>query len=395
MNQRSIILLVIVAAIIGGIYFFESMKVRPPSIVDTPPEVPLASQQVDGLEDIGEVEKVPMPEDMDEEDLARIREKGRKYLRAPELMGISGYINAEPGTKLADFRGKVVLIDFWTYSCINCIRTLPFLTTWHDRYKDRGLVILGVHTPEFKFEQKRENVVEAMDKHGVDYRVVQDNDYLTWRAFKNRYWPRKYLIDGDGFIRYDHIGEGAYRQTELKIQELLGELGHDVADMGIAGIADTTPRFRQTAELYAGYGFALPRGQNIGNTGGMRPAETIQYTLPDKIKEDRIYLEGKWLSNEENLEAQEEGVSIVLNYISTAVNIVATPLDGGVEMDVFIDGEYVTDKAGDDVIVEDARSYVVVDVPRLYNIVRGEYGRATLKLTVNSKDYSFNAFTFG
>ncbi|MBI4175952.1 MAG: thioredoxin family protein, partial [Candidatus Aenigmarchaeota archaeon] len=129
--------------------------------------------------------------------------------KAPELQGIAGYINTE-GIKLADLRGKVVLIDFWTYTCINCIRTLPYLNAWYDKYHDKGFEIIGVHTPEFSFEKDYNNVKAAVDKYGIRYPVVQDNDYATWRAYKNNYWPRKYLVDAQGNIRYDHIGEGGY-----------------------------------------------------------------------------------------------------------------------------------------------------------------------------------------
>jgi thiol-disulfide isomerase/thioredoxin len=140
-----------------------------------------------------------------------------------ELTGITGYLNTEEKITLAQNRGKVILIDFWTYTCINCIRTLPHVIEWDKKYRDKGLVVIGVHTPEFEFEKKTENVENAIQKHGIEYVVVQDNNYATWRAFQNRYWPRKYLIDKQGRIRYDHIGEGGYKETEHKIIELLAE----------------------------------------------------------------------------------------------------------------------------------------------------------------------------
>ena len=146
---------------------------------------------------------------------------------APELQRISSWINSEPFT-LESQRGQVVLVDFWTYTCINCIRTFPYLRSWHKKYADKGLVILGVHTPEFEFEKLRENVIEAMGKFGIEYPVAQDNDYGTWGAFNNRFWPAKYLIDKDGYIRYTHFGEGAYQETEQVIRELLAETGADL-----------------------------------------------------------------------------------------------------------------------------------------------------------------------
>ena len=144
------------------------------------------------------------------------------YPKAPDFAGIERWINSEP-LKIEGLKGKVVLVDFWTYTCINCIRTLPYLKEWDKKYKDRGLVIVGVHTPEFEFEKKYENVVNAVNEYQIKYPVAQDNDYATWRAYQNRYWPHKFLIDMDGYIRYDHIGEGAYEETEKMIQQLLNE----------------------------------------------------------------------------------------------------------------------------------------------------------------------------
>lgn len=141
--------------------------------------------------------------------------------RAPELTGISAWINSTPLT-MESLRGKVVLIDFWTYSCINCIRTQPYLNAWHEKYADDGLVIIGVHAPEFAFEKVENNVREASQKAGIKYPIALDNDFATWNAYANRYWPAKYLVDQNGNIVYKHFGEGEYAETEEKIQSLLG-----------------------------------------------------------------------------------------------------------------------------------------------------------------------------
>ena len=191
-------------------------------------------------------------------------------MTAPELIGISSFVNTEPFT-LEDLRGdKVVLIDFWTYTCVNCIRTLPFIKEWHDKYKDAGLVIVGVHTPEFEFEKLEANVKMAVEEWGIEYPVVLDNDHETWGAFLNRSWPAKYLIDKDGVIRYTHFGEGEYTETEDEIRAVLAELGGDVAGIEHSNIEDPDfhldalvqdPFKGLTRELYAGvernYG-ALP-----------------------------------------------------------------------------------------------------------------------------------------
>ncbi|HLD80526.1 MAG TPA: thioredoxin family protein [archaeon] len=189
--ENPALLLVVLVVVAGLVYFIQSMK---PAVQDSPGPVGLEGEMDDLL-----------------------------YPRAPELAGIAGYVNVEQGFTLESVKGKVVLVDFWTYSCINCIRTLPYLTAWHEKYKDKGLVIVGAHTPEFEFEKDPENVKRAVEKHGIEYVVVQDNDYATWRAYRNRFWPHKYLVDAEGFVRYDHIGEGAYDETEDVIRKLLME----------------------------------------------------------------------------------------------------------------------------------------------------------------------------
>ena len=145
-----------------------------------------------------------------------------QFKKAKNFTKISEYINTKP-ISLDDLKDKVVLVDFWTYSCINCIRTIPHLNEWYDKYSDKGLVIVGIHTPEFNFEKDSNNVKSAVQKFGIKYPVLQDNDKETWDEYDNRYWPRKYLVDDEGYIRYDHIGEGAYNETEKVIQTLLSE----------------------------------------------------------------------------------------------------------------------------------------------------------------------------
>ena len=141
-----------------------------------------------------------------------------------EFAGIASWINSEPLT-LRELKGNVVLVDVWTYTCINCIRTLPYVKEWHAKYADQGLVVVGIHSPEFEFEKERAGVVDAAKRFGLEYPIAQDNDFATWDAFDNAYWPTKYLIDRQGVIRYTHIGEGAYEQTERMIQRLLDEPG--------------------------------------------------------------------------------------------------------------------------------------------------------------------------
>ena len=209
-----------------------------------------------------EAPPTPEPTEAPPEDTANGTGRIGNELLAPELTQVFSWINSEPLT-LEGLRGDVVLIDFWTYTCINCIRTLPYLKDWHDKYADLGLTIIGVHTPEFEFEKKKENVIDAVAEYGLEYPVVQDNDFGTWRAFENRYWPAKYLIDKDGYIRYSHFGEGAYQETEEKIRELLMETASGVEEISLdirpspevdaAVYAASGSATSLTRELYAGY----------------------------------------------------------------------------------------------------------------------------------------------
>lgn len=144
------------------------------------------------------------------------------FKKAPDFTEITGYINTDP-VQLGDLNGKVVLVHFWTYTCINCIHTIPYLNKWYQNYADKGLAIIGIHTPEFEFEKSTDNVKQAVKDYQIEYPVLQDNNYATWKAYQNRYWPRDYLIDTQGFIRYGHIGEGDYDETEKAIQSLLAE----------------------------------------------------------------------------------------------------------------------------------------------------------------------------
>ena len=182
---------------------------------------------------------------------------GRGNLAA-EITGINAWVNSEP-LCLSDLRGNVVLVDFWTYTCVNCIRTFPYLRQWNARYADDGLVILGIHTPEFEFEEDRDNVLNASVDDAIVWPVALDNDYRTWRAYSNRYWPAKYLIDKDGVIRYTHFGEGAYAETEQEIRKLLEEAGADLTlDIELPTDQVVDPGFlrarKLTRELYGGYG---------------------------------------------------------------------------------------------------------------------------------------------
>ena len=337
---------------------------------------------------------------------------------AAELRGIVAWINSEP-LNISELKGKVVLVDFWTYTCVNCIRTFPYLKLWHAKYADDGLVILGVHTPEFDIEKKPENVRKAVKDNGIGWPVAMDNDYSTWRAYRNRYWPAKYLIDKDGIIRYTHFGEGAYSETELKIRELLEEAGADLSQLDSALPSDQSldssftgnPFARPTRELYAGW----ERGYNDYLSGGggyvgdqkyfTGQDQIMGYFDPREHEENLLYLEGLWLNDREFLRHARETSDfedyMFLKFSARSVNAVIGP-EGDepapFKVLVTLNGEYLTeDFKGDDVVIEeDGRSFLNVDEPRMYSIIQApSYSTYELKLSSNSPHFALFAFTFG
>ncbi len=308
--------------------------------------------------------------------------------KAPELAGITGWINSEP-LKIEGLRGKVVLIDFWTYSCINCIRTLPYITSWHEKYSGKGLVIIGVHTPEFEFEKYYNNVLDAVERYGIKYAVAQDNNYETWRAYKNNYWPRKYLIDKDGNIRFDHIGEGAYQETEKAIQDLLGEINSGISTQTTPISTDTDYSRIGTPELYLGYSFARAP---LGNPEGFSPGNMVDYKEIQPTAPNIIYLSGKW-KNEADRIISVGNPKLFLIYKAKKVNIVA---GGNSRIKILLDGKPLEQSSlGEDTKLENGNPIVIIDSQRLYNIVSApDYGSHTLEIQAEA-GFELYTFTFG
>ena len=338
---------------------------------------------------------------------------------APEITGIASWINSEPFT-LESQRGNVVLVDFWTYTCVNCIRTMPFLRSWHEKYADQGLVILGVHTPEFEFEKDRENVIDAAKEFGLEYPIVQDNDFGTWQAFKNRFWPAKYLIDKDGYIRYTHFGEGDYDETELWIRDMLTEAGADLSaisgdtepepEVDSRARAASDPSMSLTRELYAGYernyGALITRSAPpyiLQREYFNQQDVEILYSDLEDHQNHFLYLEGLWLNTSESLvhaRATEDYEDyIALSFYATSVNAVMSPVNSETfDVRLTIDGQPITpEQAGVDVMFDDDNnSYVMVDESRMYNLINlSEFSGHDLVLSSNSPEFSLFAFTFG
>ncbi len=208
---------------------------------------------------------------------------------APELVGLTHWINSQPLTIHA-LRGKVVLIDFWTYSCINCIRTLPYVTGWYAKYKDQGLVVIGVHTPEFAFEHDAGNVEQAVKRFGITYPVALDNTDATWLAFNNQYWPAEYLIDANGHLRHTQFGEGSYDETEKAIQGLLAEAGHPVREtlMQATGVPFSP---LETPETYIG----TDQQGSYASPQPVFPGKASSYSFPLILPQDAFAVSGQWI----------------------------------------------------------------------------------------------------
>ncbi len=316
------------------------------------------------------------------------------FRKAPNLVGIADYINSTPEQLSKDIEGKVVLYDIWTYSCINCIRTLPYVTAWNEKYADEGLLIIGIHSPEFEFEKDVKNVQMAVDKHGITYPVVLDNEKQTWKAFENRYWPRKYIADHEGYIRYDHIGEGAYQKTEEIIQQLLQErslsMGMQTASAeSFVEIEEFQHTSFRTPELYFGYKFAQGRNQ-LGSPEGFNPGNDVTYSIPEDVKQHYFYLDGTWQNLQGSMKLISDSGSIILPYHAKEVNIV-TGSEG--ELEILLDEKPIpTSYAGKDVVL----GTVNIQGPDLYNIVTSEDPAShLLRINVSKPGFEIFTFTFG
>ena len=314
--------------------------------------------------------------------------------KAPKLFGGTEYINIEKNELEYAIEGKVVLYDIWTYSCINCIRTLPYIIDWDEKYRDKGLVIVGIHTPEFEFEKNKDNVLYAVEKFDINYPVILDNEKDIWNAFENRYWPRKYIADHDGYIRYDHIGEGSYKETEQVIQKLLQKrsesLGITSSSLKLTELNEFEHSTFRTPELYFGYKFASGRSQ-IGNENGFNPEMIIDYKIPEETKQNYFYLDGKWKNTKDSMNLISENGVISLKYNAKQVNIVAS---NNSELEILVDGNPIPEyMAGSDLTAE---SKIFVSEPRLYNIIDLDDSEPhELIIKINGPGFEIFTFTFG
>ena len=318
-----------------------------------------------------------------------------RFKVAPDLVGIAHYLNTTPEELTEEIKDKVVLYDIWTYSCINCVRTLPYITAWNDKYADQGLLIVGIHSPEFEFEKDPKNVEMAIGKYGIKYPVVLDNDMKTWKAFENNYWPRKYIADHEGYIRYDHIGEGDYQKTEKIIQQLLEErstsLGIEMtSNAPFVDIEEFEHSMFRTPELYFGYKFAQNRNQ-LGSEEGFQPGKTISYSEPDNIDLHKFYLTGHWKNYEDSMKLISETGTIKMLYNAKEVNIVT---ENDAKLEIFLDGEPIpTEYAGKDIT---SINTLQVTEAGLYNIINSESSAShVMEINVTGEGFQIFTFTFG
>jgi cytochrome c biogenesis protein CcdA/thiol-disulfide isomerase/thioredoxin len=315
----------------------------------------------------------------------------KDYGPAPEITKGTGWAQGEP-TTLAALQGKVVLIDFWTYTCINCIRTFPYLKAWDEKYRDQGLEIIGVHSPEFEFEKKTSNVQEAIADFELKYRVVQDNDFGIWKDYSNRYWPAKYLIDTKGQVRYVHFGEGGYDDTEKAIQQLLSEIS--AVTVGDTVSIPVVKNQTKTPEIYLGYW----RHENFSSLETANNDIATSYNYPSLLRSNQWALDGDWLIAEKHA-ASADNSKLKIRFNAKNVNLVMKPTTQPESqltpptVQVLLDGAQIsTADAGSDV----ENGVVQLDKDRLYDLVNmTKPGDHELELIFSNGEVEVFAFTFG
>jgi thiol-disulfide isomerase/thioredoxin len=317
--------------------------------------------------------------------------------RLPSFEGATGWLNSPP-LSAEGLRGKVVLVNFWTYTCINWLRQLPYVRAWAGKYAGQGLVVIGVHTPEFTFEHNLDNVRRAVQDTRVDYPVAIDNDYAVWSAFANHYWPALYFADAQGRIRHHHFGEGEYQRSEMVIQQLLDEAGstgtgHDLVAVDARGAeapADWTTL--RSPENYAGYG----RTENFASPGGVVPGKPHLYTAPERLRLNDWALAGDWTMEEEATTLNMAGGQIACRFQARDVNLVMGPAAPGtpVRFRVLIDGQPPGADHGTDV---DQNGSGTLSEQRLYQLVRqqGHVTERTFEITFPDSGAAAYSFTFG
>lgn len=331
--------------------------------------------------------------------IAQLAQKpGATITVMPPLTGATQWLNSLPLSREM-LRGKVVLVDFWTYSCINCLRTLPYLKAWDEKYRTQGLVIIGIHAPEFPFEKDLRNVRQAIRDLGITYPVAIDNQYAIWNAYKNEYWPAHYLFDTNGEIRHKHFGEGAYRETEQKIQTLLREahqgdartVDDQLVQVSGTGAMAAAAKMAHSPETYLGYA----RQQNLASPEVLRNDVASSYSMPHILKPNQWALQGKWLVSGQSSVLQAAGGAISYYFQGRDLHLVLGSRSGKpVRFKVTLDGAAPGTDHGIDI---DAPGNGIIREQRLYQLIRqtGKTGFHTFRIEFPDGDAEAFAFTFG
>lgn len=312
----------------------------------------------------------------------------------PSLSGATTWLNSPPLTA-GNLRGKVVLVQFWTYTCINWLRTLPYVRAWAEKYKDRGLVVIGVHTPEFSFEKNLDNIRRAAKDMIVDYPIAVDSDYAVWNAFNNQYWPALYFVDAQGHIRHHHFGEGEYEQSEMIIQRLLAEagssnLGDDLVSVDPRG-AEVAADWGslKTPESYVGYG----RAEDFASPGGTAWEQSHVYNLPGQLRLNQWALSGDWTVKRESAVLNKANGRIAFRFHARDVNLVMGPAAQvqSVRFRVWIDGQPAGVAHGADV---DDQGNGTLTEQRLYQLIRQSKPIVDRQFEIEFLDPGVEAFAF-
>jgi thiol-disulfide isomerase/thioredoxin len=312
------------------------------------------------------------------------------HTRMPALDAATAWLNSAP-LGPAELRGHVVLVDFWTFTCINWLRTEPYVRAWSQAYRDDGLVVIGVHTPEFSFEHDVDRVRRAVRERGIDHPVVVDNEYRIWRSFDNHYWPALYLVDADGVIRDQHFGEGRYEQSERTIQRLLGVERDPVRVSGTGVEAEADWEHLRSPETYLGYA----RGENFASPGGALLDESGSYRIPERLAVNTWALAGRWTIGSERVVLDEPGGGIAFRFHARDAHLVLfSRADGPIPFRVRLDGAAPGASHGVDVD-EDGRGELVDG--RLHQLVRqeGAVRERTLEITFERAGVEAYVVTFG
>ncbi len=381
MNKK-IILAVVAIAIIGSIVWLQSLKPTQTTSVAIQTLVATSTPESTTASTTSSSTGYKLPTTSSK--YLSPAQKAAKYEPGIELAGVTNYLNLPSGESTLTLKQlvgkKVILVDFWTYSCINCQRTLPYLTDWYKKYQDQGLVIIGVHTPEFEFEKDPANVQMALAKYGITYPVVQDNNYGTWNAYSNRYWPHHFLIDIDGYIVEDHIGEGGYDTTEKKIQELIAERADRLklqasVNMPLSRpVVEATPRYVVSPETY----FGTSRNEYLGKT---------------------LELVGSWKMYPEYASNEAIGDKIRYSYTAQYVYFVAQASQSlGTKsntVEILRDGKPLTAaQAGEDVVIGvDGKSTATISEARLYKLIKESSPQSHI-IEIIPQNPGLQAFTF-